>query len=123
VEAIASSVDTQKIAIASMGGTVTIWNAVDLKMRHALRHPEGITVLKWHPVRPFVVSACIDGAVRVWDMRNGEMLREMPGHEDVITAMDVRLVGGSDEELLIVTGSDDRTVKIWEFGEKAAVKP
>jgi hypothetical protein len=53
-----------------MAGAVTIWNAADLKVRHALRHAEEITALKWHPGRPFVVCACVG----VGDMRNGHLL-------------------------------------------------
>jgi hypothetical protein len=54
-------------------------------------------------------------------MRNGQLLREMIGPEDVINGMDVRLAWGSDEDLLIVPRSGDRTVKMWiEFAQKAA---
>jgi WD40 repeat protein len=122
IESVIFSTDSKWIAVASMGGTVTIWSAVDMKMRHALQHPGGITSMKWHPTRMFVVTGCVDGAVRVWDIRNAELLSEMPGHEDVITCLDVKLVEGSEADLLIITGSDDRTVRLWQFLEKAPVK-
>jgi WD40 repeat protein len=106
-----------------MGGTATVWSPNDFKLRHAMAHPAGVVALKWHPNRPYVVTACADGAVRVWDIRNGTLLSEMPGHQDVITAIDVTTVDGADGDLMVVSASDDRTVRLWPFVESPALKP
>jgi WD40 repeat protein len=119
LEGVCFSPDSKWVAVASMGGAATIWNHVDFQMRHALAHPEGVTGVKWHPKRPFVVTACCDGAVRVWDARNGEKLAELPGHGDVITAIDVRGAETAEGDVFIITASDDRTVKLWSFVESA----
>lgn len=115
VEAVQFSPDDQFIAVASMGGTATIWSPIDMKMRHALQHPEGVTALVWHPNKPFLITACADYAIRVWDVRNGQMISQMYGHTKFITAIDVHLNG---EILFIISASEDRTVKLWQFDEK-----
>ncbi|OHS99364.1 WD repeat protein [Tritrichomonas foetus] len=120
VEKVEFSYDDNYIAVASMGGAVTIWSPNDLKNRHALQHPGGVTSLAWHPKRPYVISACVDGAVRVWDARSGELMSEMHGHADVITGLDVYFDGNV---LLIITSSEDTSVKLWVFDEKNPIKP
>jgi ribosome assembly protein SQT1 len=125
VEAVQFSPDTAWIGIASMGGTLSIWDANEFKMRHALLHPAGVTSFKWHPTRPFVVTGCADGAVRVWDIRSGKMLACLTGNKNVITDIDVRLVDGSKTDILIVTSSEDHTVRLFSFveeGEEPSVK-
>jgi WD40 repeat protein len=123
VECIAFAPGNKWIAVASMGGAATVWSPIDFKLRHAMTHPAGVIAVKWHPSRPYLVTACADGAIRVWDIRNGALLSEMPGHEDVITAMDIRPVDGADGDLMIVSASDDRTVKLWSFVESPELKP
>lgn len=118
IEAIAFSPDSKLIAVASMGGAATIWNPNDSQLRHALKHPAGVTCLKWHPTQPYLITGCADGAVRVWDSRNGKLLKEMTGHTNVITGMDIRFVNDSKQEILIATSSEDHTVKVWIFDEK-----
>jgi len=120
IEAIQFSPDGKWFAVASMGGTLSIWDPNTFKSRHALVHPDGVTCFKWHPTRPFVISGCSDGNVRIWDIRNGSLLSTLTGHEDVITSIDIHLVEGSQSDLLIVTASDDATVRMFSFIEEYA---
>jgi WD40 repeat protein len=119
IESVAFSPDSRWVAIASMGGAATIWSPQDFTVRHALQHPSGVTGVKWHPRRPYLVTAACDGVVRVWDARSGEKLAEMPGHADVITDIDVRPPDTTDGRLFIITASDDKTVKLWSFADTA----
>ena len=43
--------------------------------------------IRWLPQSVHVVSACLDGVVRVWDVRSGECRREFVGHSDEILDM------------------------------------
>ncbi|KAH0786872.1 Angio-associated migratory cell protein [Histomonas meleagridis] len=121
IECIAFSPDNKWVATASMGCAATVWNPIDFQLRHALQHPGGVTTLKWHPKRPYIVTGCTDGSIRVWDARNGHLLKEMSGHRNVITAIDVRAVDGSDGDLMIISSSEDTSVKVWSF-EEAEIK-
>ena len=72
----------------------------------------GITRVKWHTSLPLVICSYTDGAVGIWDVRVGKLVGKLTGHQDMINDMSVEFV---NETVLVVTGSDDRTVKMFEF--------
>ncbi|KAM4706429.1 WD repeat-containing protein 41 [Discoglossus pictus] len=61
-------------------------------------------------------SACDDGAVYVWDVQTGEIVFELLGHTQKITAMVVFRAPEIFEEKidLILTASSDKTVIAWD---------
>jgi ribosome assembly protein SQT1 len=75
----------------------------------------GITRLRWHSSLPLVVASYTDGVVCIWDARVGAMVESLTGHEDMINDMDVSFVDGSAASVIVVTGSDDKSVKIFEY--------
>ena len=88
----------------------------------------GITRLRWHASVPLVLCSYTDGVVCAWDARSGTLVRTLAGHGDMINDMSVTFVGGVDGGVgggkgvatgamttVVVTGSDDRTVKVFEF--------
>merc|ERR1712137_148071 len=79
----------------------------------------GVTRLRWHPTLPFVFTACSDGTVRVWDARNGTIVHTLTGHADMINAIDCNFVSNSGVSL-IVSGSDDNTVRLFEVDVAAS---
>lgn len=74
----------------------------------------GITRLTWHATLPLVICSYTDGAVGVWDARTGALAGSLTGHGDMINDMSVNFVEGSNIAV-ICTGSDDRTVKVFEY--------
>ncbi|XP_022763569.1 phospholipase A-2-activating protein [Durio zibethinus] len=56
-----------------------------------------------------VLSASHDGSIRLW-AQSGEVLMEMVGHTSIVYSVDSHVTG------LIVTGSEDRSAKIWKDG-------
>mmetsp|Transcript_24575 Transcript_24575/g.37641 ORF Transcript_24575/g.37641 Transcript_24575/m.37641 type:complete len:507 (-) Transcript_24575:39-1559(-) len=74
----------------------------------------GITRLRWHNSLPLVIASYTDGVVCIWDARVGTVVGTFTGHEDMINDMDVSFVDGSNAAV-IVTGSDDKSVKMFEF--------
>lgn len=120
IEAITFSPDNKFIAVASMGGTASIWNAIDFTMRQTLAHPAGVTSIKFHPTQPCIlVTGCSDGAIRVWDIRDGNLLDTLTGNEGVINDLDVRPVDDKPTDLLILTASDDATVRLFSYVHKS----
>lgn len=81
----------------------------------------GITRLQWHPTLPLVLTCCADGAVRLWDARNGTLVKTMTGHGDIINDMGVDFFenGGT---AIVCTGSDDKTVRVFEIDIAAALQ-
>ena len=108
------SPDSQIIAVASRNCSASIWVHMEsdrYKMRHALIHPGPVVAIRWHPKKPCIITACEDGAVRVFDTRNGEKLNEFGGHVAPITALAVKLL--KDNSLMIITSSQDKTVRVF----------
>jgi len=75
-----------------------------------------ITKLAWHTSQPLVICSYTDGVICVWDVRVGTLVSSLTGHEDMINDMCVNFVGGDNNPVaVIVTGSDDKMVKMFEF--------
>ena len=49
----------------------------------------GVTQLYCSKVNPLVFTGCLDGAVRLWDVRGGECVREWWGHTKDILGLAV----------------------------------
>lgn len=49
----------------------------------------GVTQLYCSKVNPLVFTGCLDGAVRLWDVRGGECVREWWGHTKDILSLAV----------------------------------
>lgn len=64
--------------------------------------------LKWHATFPVVITAALDSLIRVWDARSGTCLRELSGHQNIVTNLDYRQVpfrvGSISESEQEVTG-------------------
>ncbi|XP_053552827.1 WD repeat-containing protein 41-like [Bombina bombina] len=60
-------------------------------------------------------SACDDGSVYIWDVKTGEVLFELQGHKQKITAVVVFKTSEHFEERIdfILTASADKTVIAW----------
>lgn len=80
-------------------------------------HKGAILDLHWSRDSSVLFSASADMHLASWDLETGIRIRRHVGHEEVINCMDVSRRG---EELLI-SGSDDGYVGIWDPRTKAAV--
>ena len=80
----------------------------------------GVTRLVWHSTLPLIFASYADGAVRLWDARNGQLLHTMTGGGDAsgenqINDISVQFIGGNDvSSAVVVTAVDDGTVKIFD---------
>jgi len=74
---------------------------------------DSITRIKWHPTLPFVFASTINGAVRVWDARNGILMHELTsGSADQINEMDVQFLPNGSA--VVVAAGDDHVVRVFE---------
>lgn len=63
-------------------------------------------------------SCSADKTVCIWDANNGERIRRWKGHEGVVNSCQVARRGPE----MVVSGSDDGCVKIWDQREKYATQ-
>jgi WD40 repeat protein/serine/threonine protein kinase len=56
------------------------------------------------------LSAGMDGVVRMWDLADGKMLKELKGHTNVVDA-----VNFSPDGKRAVSGSKDKTARVWDL--------
>ncbi|PNH12012.1 hypothetical protein TSOC_001107, partial [Tetrabaena socialis] len=65
----------------------------------------------------WVVSGCVDGAMRLWHLPSRQLLRVLSGHADVVWGMSA-LYGSS----VLVSSSRDGTTKLWQLPPYAVMQ-
>jgi Prp8 binding protein len=80
-------------------------------------HKGAVLDLHWSRDSRVLFSGSADMQLASWDLETGTRIRRHVGHEEVINTMDISKRG---EELLI-SGSDDGYIGIWDPRTKAAV--
>lgn len=80
-------------------------------------HKGAILDLHWSRDSRVLFSASADTHLASWDLETGTRIRRHVGHEEIINTMDISKRG---EEILI-SGSDDGYIGIWDPRTKAAV--
>ena len=79
-------------------------------------HKGAVLDLQWSRDSEILYTASADLHLASWDLTSGSRIRRYIGHEEIINAVDVSRRG---EELLI-SGSDDSTIGIWDPRTKNA---
>lgn len=110
-----AAVNANWVATGGVNGELKIWDLTNNQCRQTCSHGEkvAITRMKWHPTLPLIYTGASDGALRLWDARSGLLLHKMTGHLDVVNDLDIKFgnVQGGPTPDIVVTGSDDRTVR------------
>ena len=81
MEAVGFSSHLPLAASAGVDGKLLVWDLNALCQRGSPGvHPDAVTSMAWHPAQPLVVTACLDGVVRCWDLRTSAAVRQFGGH-------------------------------------------
>lgn len=76
-------------------------------MQHYDAHNETVNSVSFHSNGTYLVSSSNDNTVKIWDLRRGQILYSLFGHEGASTSAvfsplgDFLLTGGSDNNLMI----------------------
>ena len=74
-----------------------------------LGHALGVQEVAWHPNGLLLATGSSDGSLRLWDTRNGALLRTFRGHLG-----QVQTVAWDPEGNRIASGASDGELKIWD---------
>ncbi|KAL6585758.1 WD repeat-containing protein vip3 [Orobanche minor] len=118
---VAWSPDGRQISCGSMDGTISVFDVARAKFMH---HLEGHCM----PVRSLVYSmapqdsrilfsASDDGHVHVYDAERKTLITSMSGHSSWVLSVDV-----SPDGFAIVTGSSDKSIRLWDLKMRAATQ-
>ncbi|XP_066999982.2 apoptotic protease-activating factor 1 [Anabrus simplex] len=65
----------------------------------------------------YVVAAASDHSISIWDIENNKMVVEYKDHSGLVRCLDTFW---TEEYQLLLSGSDDRTLKIWRLDQSEA---
>ena len=101
------------IATAGSDSVVKVWDTNTGLLKATLRGTSGHTITACDISGGLVAGGGSDKMCRIWNIGTERMVHQLIGHSNKITC--VRLFGG---EKGVITGSADRSLKIWDISRK-----
>ncbi|KAK7830845.1 coatomer subunit beta'-1 [Quercus suber] len=103
--------DSLTFASASLDGTIKIWNIASPAPNFTLDgHLKGVNCVEYFTGsdEPKLLSGSDDFSAKVWDSQSKSCLQTLEGHSHNVTS-----VCAHPELPIIITGSEDGTIRIW----------
>ncbi|ODQ65298.1 WD40 repeat-like protein [Nadsonia fulvescens var. elongata DSM 6958] len=111
------SPDCRFLASGSSDATIRIWSTIDWRLVNILEgHTSGISDIDWSPNSELLASAADDRTVRIWSplslssQARSPLRRTLNRHTHHVTSLRFNRRGN-----LIVTGSRDENIIIWDY--------
>ena len=96
-------------AVSYVNNRVCLWDVAQQKLRILLKHPDGVVKSSWAGDSDHhLVTCCLDGVVRVWDVDQNEVIVEVTGHTAQLLDMKI-------SENLVVTADDSGSAKVFRI--------
>jgi WD40 repeat protein/uncharacterized caspase-like protein len=130
VAAVAVSRDGRRIVSGSWDKTVKIWDAESGRLlRTFASHANAVVAVAISPDGHRIVSGD-NYTIMEWDAESGEILRTLPDHANAEDALNgairrtrvVRAIALSPDGRRIVSGGDDKTIKVWDAESGAVLR-
>lgn len=77
-------------------------------------HSRAVLAVAYLPDGKTIASAGVDQTLRLWDGATGKHVRTLDNHVDAVNGLAVRPTGVDSPLPIVVTVSEDRTVRIWQ---------
>lgn len=104
--------DGKLLASAAANGTIRIWDVASRRTLMVLtdREASPIRSVAFHPRERTLATGCNDGVIRLWPLTPGAQPKLLRGHTNRVTG-----VAFSQDGSLLVSGSWDQTVRVWNL--------
>jgi len=113
VATVAFSPDGVVLASGCGDGTIKIWDVASGRELRALRgHRQNVFSVAFSPDGLWLASGGADGTIRIWDVASGGELRTVSADNNFVMSL------AFTERGELVSGSWDRTVKVWKVTRK-----
>jgi len=103
--------DNNTFASASLDRTVKVWQLGSTAPNFTLEgHDKGVNCVDYYHGgdKPYLISGADDRLVKIWDYQNKNCVQTLEGHTQNISAVTFH-----PELPIILTGSEDGTVRVW----------
>lgn len=103
--------DNNTFASASLDKTIKVWQLGSVHPNFTLEgHEKGVNCVDYYHGgdKPYLISGADDRLVKVWDYQNKSCVQTLEGHSQNISC-----VSFHTELPLVLTGSEDGTIKLW----------
>ncbi|KAL1958857.1 hypothetical protein VTO42DRAFT_3694 [Malbranchea cinnamomea] len=109
----------QHIASAGMDRSILLWRTYGQCENYGIitGHKGAVLDLQWSRDSRVIYSASADLTLASWDLEAGQRIRRHLGHEEFINCLDLSRRGQD----LLISGSDDGCIGIWDPRQKDAV--
>ncbi|MEM9121397.1 MAG: AAA-like domain-containing protein [Cyanobacteria bacterium P01_F01_bin.56] len=110
--AFAHSPDGNLIVTTSRDATAKLW-ARDGQLLHTFEDAGDSYGVAFHPQRPLMATANLDGSLKLWNINDKSLVRTIPAHTG--PAWDVIFSVHRDGTEVLLSGGADQTVKVWDL--------
>jgi WD40 repeat protein len=117
IRTVAFSPDGLMLATGHEDGKVILWDATldqnqEIKRFELDGHSKAVWSIRFNSNGAVLASASADKTAKIWDVKQGVLLRTFEGHTDTVSG-----IAFSPDDEMLATSSKDRTARIWHIAE------